>query len=114
VVRATQFVASGKYSWNSGMFIWQVKKALSEFERQQYEMYQLFKQLQTSVDTPNFQNALESMWEKTPKISIDYAIMEGAEDMIVLPIDIGWSDVGTWSSLYDLLERDKFGNCGKS
>src|SRR5690606_23104130 len=113
-VRATQFVASGKYSWNSGMFIWQAKKAMAEFERQQSEMYQLFKQLQDSVDTPNFQSALELMWEQTPKISIDYAIMEGAQDMVVIPVDIGWSDVGTWSSLYDILDQDKFGNCGKN
>jgi len=114
LVRATQFVASGKYSWNSGMFIWQAKKAMAEFERQQKEMHTLFKDLQTSVDTPDFETALNTMWEKTPKISIDYAIMEGAEDMVVIPVDIGWSDVGTWSSLYDILDQDKFGNCGKN
>lgn len=114
VVRASQFVASGKYSWNSGMFIWQAKTAMAEFERQQNEMYQLLKTLQTSVDTPEYQSALESMWEKMPKISIDYAIMEDAHDMVVIPVDIGWSDVGTWSSLYDILDRDKFGNCGNN
>ncbi|MGJ3240794.1 MAG: mannose-1-phosphate guanylyltransferase [Anaerolineae bacterium] len=113
IVRATQFVASGQYSWNSGMFIWQAKTAMSEFERQQPEMYRLFKQLQPSVDSADYQTTLETMWENTPKISIDYAIMEGAENMVVIPIDIGWSDVGTWSSLYDILEQDKFGNCGK-
>lgn len=114
VVRATQFVASGKYSWNSGMFIWQAKTAMAEFERQQTEIYQLLKQLQPTVDTDEFQSTLESIWEQMPKISIDYAIMEDAHDMIVIPVDIAWSDVGTWSSLYDVLDRDKFGNCGKN
>lgn len=114
LVRATQFLASGKYSWNSGMFIWQAKKAMAEFERQQNEMYQLFKQLQPAVDTADFPVALDSMWEKTARVSIDYAIMEGAEDMVVIPIDIGWSDVGAWSSLYDLLEQDESGNCGNA
>ncbi len=114
MVRATQFVASGKYSWNSGMFIWQAKIALAEFERQQTEMYQLLKQLQPSVDTLDFQSTLESIWGKMPKISIDYAIMENAQNMVVIPVDIAWSDVGTWSSLYDILDRDRFGNCGKN
>lgn len=109
---ATQFLVSGKYSWNSGMFIWQAKKAMAEFERQQNEMYDLFKQLQPAVDTQDFPVALNAMWEKTAKVSIDYAIMEGAEDMVVIPIDIGWSDVGAWSSLYELLEQDESGNCG--
>lgn len=113
VVRASQFVASGRYSWNSGMFIWQASKAMAEFERQQNDMYQLFKQLQVAVDTPDYQNQLEAMWDKTPKISIDYAIMEDAKDMVVIPVDIAWSDVGTWASLYDVLDRDKFGNCVK-
>ena len=49
-----------------------------------------------------------------PRVSIDYAIMENAQDMVVIPVDIGWSDVGTWSSLFDVLEQDKFGNCGNN
>jgi mannose-1-phosphate guanylyltransferase len=53
---------------------------------------------------------LEETWGKMPKISIDFAIMEGAEKMAVIPIDIGWSDVGSWASLYEVLELDKFGN----
>lgn len=110
IVRASQFVASGKYSWNSGMFIWQASKALAEFKRQQKEMYDLFMQLQPTVDTADYQETLSIVWEQTPQISIDYAIMEGAQDMVVIPVDIGWNDVGTWSSLYEILPRDKFGN----
>jgi mannose-1-phosphate guanylyltransferase len=114
VVRATQFVASGKYSWNSGMFIWQASKAMNEFERQQPQMFQLLRELQPNVDTANFQTSLLSIWERMPKVSIDYAVMEGAQDMVVIPVDIAWSDVGTWSSLYEILDLDRFGNCGKN
>lgn len=114
VVRATQFVASGKYSWNSGMFIWHVSKAMSEFQRQQPVMFQLLQTLQPTVDTDQFSATLNTIWGEMPRISIDYAVMEGAQDMIVIPVDIGWSDVGTWSSLYEVLEQDKFGNCGKN
>lgn len=114
LVRATRFMGSGEYSWNSGMFIWRVDKAMAEFQRQQPEMYTLLKQLGTVVDTPDFDDKLVELWGNMPKISIDYAVMEGAEDMVVFPVDIGWSDVGSWSSLYDLLDRDSFGNCGKN
>lgn len=114
VVRATQFVASGKYSWNSGMFIWQAKTAMAEFERQQTTMYALLQRLQPTVGTSDYKTMLTDIWEQMPKVSIDYAIMENARDMVVIPVDIGWSDVGTWSSLYDILEQDRFGNCGKN
>lgn len=113
VVRATQFVASGRYSWNSGMFIWQTSRAMQEFERQQPEMYALLQQLVQSIGTDAYRTTLESIWDKMPKISIDYAVMENADNMAVIPIDIGWNDVGTWSSLYEVFDQDRFGNCGK-
>lgn len=111
-VTATQFVASGKYSWNSGMFIWKAETAMQEFERQQPEMYALLKKLQPSVDTPDFIPTLESIWEDMPRISIDYAIMEHAQNMVVIPVEMGWNDVGTWSSLYDVLDHDAEKNAG--
>jgi mannose-1-phosphate guanylyltransferase len=114
LVRATQYVASGKYTWNSGMFIWQASKAMSEFERQQPQMFQLLQELQPTVDSPEYEATLSRIWEQMPKVSIDYAVMEGAQDMVVFPVDIAWSDVGTWASLYEVLEVDRFGNCGKN
>ncbi|MCU0510990.1 MAG: sugar phosphate nucleotidyltransferase [Anaerolineae bacterium] len=111
VVKATQFIASGRYSWNSGMFIWQAEQALREFERQQPPMAALLRQLQPLVDTPAFAERLHAIWGDMPKKSIDFAIMEGAEKMAVIPVDIGWSDVGTWASLFDVLPQDNFGNC---
>lgn len=113
VVRATQFIASGEYSWNSGMFIWSANTAMAEFERQQPDMSALLQELQPTVDTPEFDATLNRIWEHMPRISIDYAIMEHAQQMTVIPVDIGWSDVGSWASLYDVLPRDKFGNVGK-
>jgi mannose-1-phosphate guanylyltransferase len=96
------------------MFIWQASKAMAEFERQQSQIFQLLQELQPSIDTDNYQTTLNSLWEKMPKISIDYGVMEGAEDMVLIPIDIAWSDVGTWPSLYEVLDVDRFGNCGKN
>ncbi|MCA9912678.1 MAG: mannose-1-phosphate guanylyltransferase [Anaerolineae bacterium] len=111
-VTATQFVASGKYSWNSGMFIWKAETAMRELERQQPEMFALLQKLKPSVDTPEFEATLESIWEEMPRISIDYAVMENAQNMVVIPVEMGWNDVGTWSSLYDVLDHDAEKNAG--
>lgn len=110
VVTATAFVASGEYSWNSGMFIWTAERALAEFARQQPAMAASFTRLTPYIDTPDFEEKLEDIWGEINKISLDYAVMEGAERMAVIPVDIGWNDVGSWAALYDVLKLDKFGN----
>lgn len=111
LVRATQFVASGKYSWNSGMFIWKASTAMHEFERQQPSMFAVLRDIQSCVDTPQFESKLDAVWTDLSKISIDFAIMEGAEKMAVIPVDIGWSDVGAWDALFEVAQQDRFGNC---
>ena len=113
IVRATQFLASGQYSWNSGMFIWKVSKAMSDFERFQPAIYAMCTYLQSAFDAPDYQQKLEGIWDTMPNLSIDVAIMEKAENIAVIPIDIGWSDIGSWSSLYHILPQDNFGNCIK-
>lgn len=110
VVTATTFIASGRYTWNSGMFIWKTEKAFAEIQRQQPGMFKLLNRLMPTIDTPMYEAMLERVWSKMPKISLDFAIMEGAERMAVIPVDIGWSDVGSWASLYQVLELDKSGN----
>ncbi|GAB4324684.1 MAG: mannose-1-phosphate guanylyltransferase [Phototrophicales bacterium] len=113
LVAATSFVASGQYSWNSGMFIWKADRAMEEFEHQQPEIFSLLKELMPSMDTPAFHETLVSVWDRMKSISIDYAIMESAKQMAVIPADIGWNDVGSWASLYDIHPADKFGNVFK-
>jgi mannose-1-phosphate guanylyltransferase len=92
------------------MFIWKATQAMNEFERQQKEMYECFMTLAPSVDTPDYEHKLDDIWERVTKISLDYAVMEGAEKMAVIPVDIGWNDVGSWSSMYEVLKLDKYGN----
>jgi mannose-1-phosphate guanylyltransferase len=110
ILKATAFLASGMYSWNSGMFIWKTETALNEFRRQQPELYRLLQELAPCIDTQQFENRLEELWGQMPKISIDFAIMEGAEKMAVIPVDIGWSDVCSWASLFEVMELDNDGN----
>jgi mannose-1-phosphate guanylyltransferase len=111
--KAVEFLASGDYSWNSGMFIWKAGQAFAEYERQQPAMYEAFAPLAAAVDTPQFEDALDTTWEQIGKISIDYAVMEDAQRMAVIPVSIGWSDVGSWASLFEVVERDEAGNCFK-
>ncbi len=113
IVRATQFLASGQYSWNSGMFIWRVDRAMQDFERHQPAIYAMCAYLQSAFDSPDYDAKLNGIWETMPSLSIDFAIMEKANNIAVIPNDIGWSDVGNWSSLYDILPQDNFGNCVK-
>lgn len=111
--RAIHFIRSGEYSWNSGMFIWTAERALDEFARQQPEMAAHMREIAAVVDTPAYKDVLYREWEHLPKISIDYAVMEGAANMAVIPIDIGWSDVGSWDALFDVLNLDEAGNSFK-
>jgi len=113
IVRATQFLASGQYSWNSGMFIWRVDRAMQDFERYQPAIYAMCSYLQSAFDAPDYATKLNDIWETMPRLSIDFAIMEKADNIAVIPNDIGWSDVGNWTSLYDILPQDNFGNCIK-
>ena len=110
---AMSFIASGDYSWNSGMFVMRAEIAMAEFERQQPEIYRLMRQLQPVVDTPDYPQILDTIWHQITKISVDFAIMEGASNMVVIPVDIGWSDVGSWDALFDVLQLDESGNCFK-
>ncbi len=110
---AMKFLRSGRYSWNSGMFIWTAERAFKEFERQQPKMHELLMKLRPSVDTPEFTVMLADVWTQFEKISLDYAVMEGAEHMAVMPVDVGWSDIGSWSALFDVVDTDQFGNIYK-
>jgi mannose-1-phosphate guanylyltransferase len=109
--KAQGFLTSGDYTWNSGMFVWTTRYAMAEFERQQPQFYRLLQTLGPAIDTPEYPTVLETIWKRMPKISIDFAIMEGAQRMMVIPIEIGWNDVGSWESLFEVLPLDENGNC---
>jgi mannose-1-phosphate guanylyltransferase len=107
---AKRMVESGTYSWNSGMFIWRVERILEEYERQMPEFYAQLMQIDSALGTSNFDEVLGRIWPQVEKQTIDYGVMEGARDVAVIPVDIGWSDVGSWASLSELLPADDAGN----
>lgn len=107
---AEQFLAEGGYYWNGGIFVSRVDTMLNEFARQAPEIYERLEQIDAALDTPEAQKVLESVWQEMPSISIDYAVMEGAQKVAVVPLKAGWNDVGSWDALETVLEQDESGN----
>jgi len=107
---AMEYVASGRFYWNSGMFVWSVrtlKNALREFRPQLLETYE---RLLPAFDTPGFDAALLAEYNKLERISIDYAVMEHHREIVMAPCEFAWDDVGTWASAADHLVCDEDGN----
>ena len=103
---ARNMVESGEYSWNSGMFVWQVGRIVKEFQRQMPDFYSQLMEVKSALDTPEYNSVLERVWPRVKKETIDYGIMERAGDVVVIPVDIGWTDIGSWGSLFNLLPAD--------
>ncbi|MCY3936117.1 MAG: sugar phosphate nucleotidyltransferase [Chloroflexi bacterium] len=111
--RARQYYESGAYRWNAGMFVWPLARAWSEFQRAQPEATALFRQLSQEYERGG-EIDLTAAWARVEALPLDIAVMEQAADMWVIPVELGWSDVGSWSSVFDVLPRDEAGNHGKT
>jgi len=107
---AESFLASGDFLWNAGIFAWKANTILKAFEKYQPEMFELFDQEKANFNTENEKQAIEKIYPQCTNISIDIAIMEKADNVYVLPSAFGWSDLGTWNSAYENMEKDYFGN----
>ena len=107
---ARRLAVDGDHSWNSGMFIWRVDRILPEFKRQMPEFYAQLSEVEASLGSPEYASVLHRIWPQVKEQTIDYGVMEGARDVAVMPIDIGWTDVGSWSSLFGILPMDADGN----
>lgn len=107
---ARQFVASGKYVWNAGIFIWKVKNVLNAFGHYAPEIHEILAKGHAAYNTPNEQAFIDRYYPATPNISVDFAIMEKAPNVYTLPVEFGWSDLGTWASLHLECPKDGQGN----
>lgn len=107
---AATFVESGCYFWNSGIFVWKVSKVLGEFRRLRPQLYAQLMDIQPALDTPRQSEEVARVWADVEPVSVDVGIMEGAQDVVVVPADIGWSDVGCWTSVADQSTANEHGN----
>ncbi|WP_329904787.1 mannose-1-phosphate guanylyltransferase [Porphyromonas pogonae] len=105
---AEVFIQSGEFLWNSGMFVWNVRSILKAFRQHLPEISSLMDEgLENKFNTDQEQDFIHKAFPLCPNISIDYGIMEKAENVMVLPVDFGWADLGTWGSLYELSPKDE-------
>ena len=107
---AEKMVSTGNFSWNSGMFIWRVDRILEEFERQMPAFYTQLMTVKHAIESPDYTSQINRIWPKVSKQTIDYGVMEGARNVVVIPVEIGWTDIGSWGALFDLLPSDQNGN----
>jgi mannose-1-phosphate guanylyltransferase len=107
--KARTFLASGDYLWNAGIFVWRVSSLLNAFKKHANEIVEILS-AEGVYNTTDEQAFIDENYPKTPKISIDYAIMEKADNIYTIPSSFGWSDLGTWASLYAESNQDDTGN----
>ncbi|MFT6815272.1 MAG: mannose-1-phosphate guanylyltransferase [Sphingobacteriales bacterium] len=107
---AKTFVKSGEFLWNSGIFVWSVKSILKGLHKHLPEIEEVFKDVKGHYYTPKEEAAILKAYEHCTNISIDYGLMEKATNVMVKPVEFGWSDLGTWGSLQSIIEKDYLGN----
>lgn len=108
---ANVFIASGEFFWNSGIFLWSADSILKAFDKYDPETAHLFSSAEPNTfGTPEEPAFIDNIFPNAPSISIDYAIMEKADNVFVKTVDLGWSDLGTWNALYEASPRNHEGN----
>ena len=107
---ANTFLASGDFLWNAGIFTWSVDSILAALEKHVPEINELFQSERGAFNTSDEAAAVERIYTQCVNTSIDIAVMEKAENVFVIPANFGWSDLGTWNSAWDNIEKDYFGN----
>ena len=107
---AESFIASGDFLWNAGIFAWKASTIIAAFEKYQPEMFELFDGEKANFNTPAEKKSIQKIYPQCVNISIDIAIMEKADNVYVIPASFGWSDLGTWNSAYENMEKDYFAN----
>ncbi len=107
---AQTFLDSGDYYWNSGMFIWSAKTILAELQKYLPKMYDQVKTAGKKIYGEEHESAIATFYHSCESVSIDYGIMEHAQSVFVVPGEFGWNDVGSWTAVYDLGDKDAAGN----
>lgn len=107
---AATFIQSGDFLWNAGIFVWSVGNIVRAFKKYLPEMNDIFSEGQAAYNTEKEREFVQSAFLQCTNISIDYGIMEKADNVYVLPSEFGWSDLGTWASVYELSDKDYVGN----
>ena len=109
---AKRFLESGDFFWNSGMFIWKASTILKELSDKLPDVYGPLMEINGAINTAKYQKTLVDMYQRFPNISVDFGVMQEAEQVFVIPVDMGWNDVGSWETVYEISPKDKDLNTG--
>ncbi len=107
---AERFLASGDFLWNSGMFVWSASSILREIQRSLPDLHRELVKIGKAIETPEYQQTLETVYGIIRGISVDYGVMEKAEKVYVIPGQFGWNDIGSWDEVYRISGKDDQGN----
>ena len=110
---AVKFLQSGNYFWNSGMFVWRVDVILEELKKNLKHFSDFHSSLKSEFGKTDFEKVIEEFYSKVDSISIDYAVMEKADNVLTIRSNFVWSDVGSWDEIYRMADRDTDGNAFK-
>lgn len=110
LAKAEEYVASGEYAWNSGMFVWKASVILEQFEQLLPDVYACLTKIADAMGTPAEKAVIDEVYPTIPSISIDYGIMEKSDKVKVISAEMGWNDVGSWDNLGVLYDEDAQGN----
>lgn len=111
---AREFIESGEFLWNSGIFIWNTNAILNAFEKHQPDLYQNLIEGWDLYNTDGEQSFIDKSYPSSDNISVDYGILERSKSVYVLPVSFGWSDLGTWGSVYQEMKKDDHENAIQS
>ena len=110
IEKAQEYLDSGQYLWNAGMFIWRASVIIKSFEKLAPEIFEIFSKGIPYYNSTEERDFISTNYPLSPKISIDFSIIEKADNVFTIPADIGWSDLGTWNSLHTIYEQKDANN----
>ncbi len=107
---AEKYVESGRYLWNSGMFVWSIPTVLGLYEKHLPETFERLMRIKAALGTPQEHDVVDSEYKQMDRVSVDYGIMEKLDDTLVIPGDFEWNDIGSWATVSAIAGKDEHGN----
>jgi mannose-1-phosphate guanylyltransferase len=107
---ARRFVASGRFYWNAGIFVWRIQRILDEIRVLLPDLHAALAEIDRAIGTPDERSVLQRVWPSIQSVTIDVGVMEKAQGVAVIPVSVGWNDVGSWKSVADVIPGDADGN----
>ena len=107
---AEKMIAAGGHFWNAGMFVWRVADIIEAYRAHLPNTAKAIESLAEAIGSPRYEQVLAEVWEETDKTTIDYGVLEKAENVAVVPADIGWHDLGSWARLADIVGKGRVDN----